>query len=318
MAANIDKYDTSFVLSQDYFNKLKISVLPIDMLTLLNELGIFVSSLSEYRCFNPTSRLEIKDARCYYDIDSKTYLILYNDKNTAYRINFSLAHEFAHIALGHLNNELTELSRGGLSDPLYFKMEGEANVFAGNFLAPPILINEKLKGQPFSVPRLQPIFALSEPALNDYRKPDYLLWINRSRMDIELQILNRCGDSLYPHTCSRCNVVFYGEEASYCPICAYEKFTNYRKGDKAMRYEEGIDVDDTGKALCCPVCDNTEISSGYYCQICGTNLVNECTVCDDFDAPRKHVQNGNARYCTWCGSPTTFYKRGFLKDWQEV
>jgi hypothetical protein len=78
-----------------------------------------------------------------------------------------------------------------------------------------------------------------------------------------------------------------------------------------MRYAK-ITFNDKGKASVCPICnnENTDIE-GDYCQICGAFLRNECT-----NDNCKCELPGDSRYCSLCGSESTFYKDGLLKDWR--
>lgn len=88
-----------------------------------------------------------------------------------------------------------------------------------------------------------------------------------------------------------------------------------------MKYRT-IDLNENGKAIVCPHCENEELTQGDYCKICGCDLINRCS-----DTPNQKSKNlivrgcgstlqGNARYCSKCGNESTFYQRGWLKDWR--
>jgi len=83
----------------------------------------------------------------------------------------------------------------------------------------------------------------------------------------------------------------------------------------------GIAVDQQGKALICPRCQNEELYySGEFCKICGTNVVNKCAnLYNDRGfleiAGCDSILDGNARYCTRCGNPSSFLENGHLKEW---
>jgi predicted RNA-binding Zn-ribbon protein involved in translation (DUF1610 family) len=88
----------------------------------------------------------------------------------------------------------------------------------------------------------------------------------------------------------------------------------------------GLEVDESGKAMECPECGNTEISDGDYCKICGTMIVNRCgqVAYDPYgqnpkpipcEASIQHSLPGNARFCPYCGNETSFLKNGLLKKW---
>lgn len=86
---------------------------------------------------------------------------------------------------------------------------------------------------------------------------------------------------------------------------------------------KSIRVDEYGKAVVCPNCDNEELSLGDYCMICGNDIINRCA--ETPNAQRPHVRSkscgatlpGNARYCPKCGNESTYYQRGWLRDWRS-
>ncbi|MFW5437081.1 hypothetical protein [Paenibacillus apiarius] len=90
-----------------------------------------------------------------------------------------------------------------------------------------------------------------------------------------------------------------------------------------MKYD-GYTVDENGRALRCPRCENEEITDGTYCKICGTHTVNRCTnrYFDNMDGEEvincSAIAEGNARYCVHCGHETTFYKNKLLNDWKTA
>ena len=78
-----------------------------------------------------------------------------------------------------------------------------------------------------------------------------------------------------------------------------------------MKYNDGYEVDEQGRALQCPQCENEEnLSDGEYCMICGQILINRCS-----DDECGRIAQGNARYCTQCGAQTTFFQTHRLDDW---
>lgn len=88
-----------------------------------------------------------------------------------------------------------------------------------------------------------------------------------------------------------------------------------------MVYPE-LKLDENGRAKICPNCGNEEmLENTEYCKICGKNLINRCTNISGYDTydgrvePCGKITSGNARYCEYCGQPTTFYQQNFLKDW---
>lgn len=75
-----------------------------------------------------------------------------------------------------------------------------------------------------------------------------------------------------------------------------------------------IELDGHSKAKVCPVCGNDDVMGGDYCQVCGKHIRNYCVndQCQGADGLQ-----GNARFCPYCGSETTFFKNGILNAWNE-
>lgn len=82
-------------------------------------------------------------------------------------------------------------------------------------------------------------------------------------------------------------------------------------------------LNEYGKAIVCPHCENEELTLGDYCKICGNEIINRCA-----DTPNSKARNvtlkgcgsilqGNARYCSKCGNESSFYQKGWLKDWKS-
>lgn len=345
MASNLLRYSRAFHCSQEILFHAGIDRFPIDIMSVIKNVNpeIIVSSLSEYmskRHLLPKPLqidLDIKDARCYYAPNYDVKLIIYNDAQPYRRIRFSLAHELAHIVMGHLNDERTELSRGGLPDPIYYAMEGEANVFSGNFLAPPILVHEYAKEKITDAWSIANLFELSLEAVRDYRIPDYDLWLRTEPQKNEKNILARCIPRLHPHTCGKCGGTHYGKSIQYCIYCGKKyRLDNVPLdwdsviSDSSLEWRDNVQyrefpTDDEGRLRECLECENEVFAdSGIYCHICGKPIKNTC--CHDYDhdgvaySCAKAMQNGipsNARYCPYCGEPTAFYRADVLQSWEE-
>jgi rRNA maturation endonuclease Nob1 len=129
--------------------------------------------------------------------------------------------------------------------------------------------------------------------------------------------------------CNTCHCDFSHDSAFFCPICGGQQIHNYYlylKGVKSLKYAEDHKVDENGKAIICPRCQNEDINpNGEYCHICGVYLIN---ICEDSDRTSNTGYNykqsscgtiarGNARFCIKCGNPTTFYTNGLLRDWES-
>ncbi len=330
MAASMQKYFRAFRMSQRVLNILNVKVFPINIKALIESCGILICTELDYKEFRYKTNdkrpyIKIKDGRAYYDPNRNVYLIVYNENiRNRHRINFTLAHEFAHIVLGHLTDERTELDRGGLPDYAYNRFEGEANAFAGNFLAPPIIIQEKLNRNPFDPETIARAFDLSLQAVRNYRVEDYKSWLKTQLIEDEITLIERYRTDKPASHCKQCSSEFYNKDWMYCPICGNDRLfiggiNNY------MKYT-GIKTDEDGYAKECPRCENEEhFPGGDYCIICGTEIINRCSLAKDdgtYDrfAPTCNYEAslpGNARYCPYCGSETTYFRSGHLKAWDQ-
>lgn len=86
---------------------------------------------------------------------------------------------------------------------------------------------------------------------------------------------------------------------------------------------KAIMLNENGKALVCPHCENEELTPGNYCKICGSDIINRCADMQDPEVEGlsikgcKSMLQGNARYCPKCGNESTFFQKGWLKDWRS-
>ncbi|MDL2234232.1 hypothetical protein LJC63_11740 [Ruminococcaceae bacterium OttesenSCG-928-L11] len=89
-----------------------------------------------------------------------------------------------------------------------------------------------------------------------------------------------------------------------------------------MLYQK-IKLNEDGKAVVCPHCDNEEPTPGEYCMICGNEIINRCAdmagegTGGAVSKGCRTLLPGNARYCYKCGNESTFYQKGWLKDWRS-
>lgn len=335
MSANIKKYRKAFEASQIVLDFTKVDEFPIDFYDFFakrKRAPILVSSLKDYNTWlqkvNPikATPLFIYDAKCVYYPNRNTYLIIYNENRQKTRIRFSFAHELGHIMLGHLDDERTEISRGGVDDRTYYIMEGEANTFAGNFLAPPILIQDWLENSLFNATSVADRFNISPSASKDYRAEDYKYWKTTHPSARERSILKRCREGLHRRKCTACQSLSSIKNARYCPICGSNSISicNSERGVTEVKYSS-VKTDKTGHVLECPNCRNEEFpENSEYCMICGKVTVNRCTFAIQDDVPYEMGQcqhteplPGNARYCPYCGSEATFLRYEILKPWGQ-
>lgn len=320
----------AFQKSQEILLENTITDFPLDIIRLIKKKHILLTTVDEYiefRKYTHETRpyITINDGRSFYDVKRNVYMIVYNSHKKQQRIRFTLAHELGHILLGHLDNELTEIDRGGISNELYQKFEDEADTFAGNLLAPPILIYEKIKtNKQFVVESVCKHFALSYNAVKYFRQEDFFEWIKTPPTATEKIILYNYRNRIHPLHCNFCNTQIFGKNFEFCPMCGKKLFKE--RYDSSMTYSR-IELDEHMKAQVCPKCQNEEIlSEGEYCHICGSILVNKCqqeifdgdfgsTVAPCCDASERLP--GSARYCPYCGSETTFLQQGILKPWDN-
>ena len=240
------------------------------------------------------------DARTKYIIELDFYFMQINkDKVKRYswkfsrdrRLNFTIAHELAHIFLDHL------VIPEDLKTPEQLIIEEEeANEFAGRLLMPADLL---LKSNFVSHAKVAKHFNVSEQSL--WKRLNHL-----KRLDLlSSPIFNVC------EICSNRNI---SPGANYCPVCG-EWINEKERGVMPMIYDDGYILNKiNGKAKNCPNCDNEEMGdSGSWCRICSNIVVNKCT--SQFC---KTIAYGNSRYCEICGEKTTFFEAGYLLDWQEA
>ena len=330
MSASLSKYRSAFYLSQESFDLLQLNTFPIDPFQIFKmKRGepVFAITVQQYNSTHTQNPLSIKDAKCFY-YPGKAYLIIYNSGMPKNRIRFSLIHELAHIILGHLNNEHTEICRGeDVHSRLYCIMEGEANTFTGNFLAPPILIREKLSGSDFNSSMVSSFFGLSDAAAANYRRKDYQEWLSTVPAPYEQNILERCRVRLFPKRCIICGSIAYGKNSNFCSICgnALVDVIFNEEMFNPMVYS-CIQQDQDGRPIICPRCGNENpLPVGDFCIICGAPIYNRCADTEKtsetgyqyLSSPCEagNILPGNARYCPYCGNETTYFQAGILEPW---
>ncbi|KIV57537.1 hypothetical protein TS65_09985 [Aneurinibacillus migulanus] len=267
---------------------------------------------------------------CYYKKSEHKYLILYNDTiDNAGRIRWTIAHELGHFILRH--NEITDktiIARNSLSKHEYDAFEKEANCFARTLLAPPKVITALGK---IDIPLLSDLCLISIEAASNV-----LNFINRGfemgrRHVAKSWAMDLFKDFILEHRygmkCLECNYYFVLKTVKFCPVCGTEDLTK-EKGSNTMIYSQ-VELNELHTAIQCPRCGNENIL-GDYCQICGSYLVNMCTgfseegVGEPYQGHWHELDNGcgellsgDARFCTKCGSTSTFYELGILKNWKD-
>lgn len=266
---------------------------------------------------------ESEEGCCYYQKKNHKYLILYND-NIANpgRRRWTIAHEIGHYVLKH--NELTNktiLSRSSLSNDEYKTFEKEADCFARSLLAPSSILFALRK---FNAQDISKWFDLSMLAavnvLKFFNKGVSLGRRHNPNDPLVKKFENYIFNINNARRCHRCKHNFISAVSNYCPVCGSKKITNKRV-ETNMKYD-GYELDEYGRAIKCPRCQNEEITGGNYCKICGVDVINRCNnIGMDWNgnpvAICNEIAEGNARYCISCGHKTTFFENGLLIPWDE-
>ncbi|MBC1651276.1 ImmA/IrrE family metallo-endopeptidase [Listeria booriae] len=333
----------------------KLTDLPINLKKLIASCeDLTLMSYKRFGKINHLSRDEViayaqsEDGCLWYSKSDKQYVLLYNQSvlNVGRR-RFTIAHELGHYFLKH--NEMTDrslLSRTQLSKLEHEVFEQEANYFAKRLLVPIPLVDLYLDQLPaISKDLIINVFDVSYTVSNYVIKDLH----NRNRNGIRrtphvmcLYFKNFVFSDTHYFTCPQCNHINY-KPYDYCPICGIIEKQSHTveldyfesryiftwKWGRDMIYNK-IPLDEAGKALRCPKCENEEL--GQFedsCPVCNTYLINTCTGVKDsgyYDADLYgeyliadgcgKTLSGNARYCS-CGALSTFYHQDVLRPWEE-
>lgn len=261
-----------------------------------------------------------KDGYTDYDNSSNLYTIYYNDldisimKSNRYRWN--IAHELGHMILEHAkNDENTRLFRRRLSESVYTKYEDEADIFASYLLVP---YSELYLYKVSKSSQIETFCKISSIA-SEVRMRYYNQWFHNGKFkdSYDFKVLTIFDNFL---ECTTCKYTYPTYEKmfrkfKYCPICGQKSRFNYvfkKVRTKIMKYKS-VELNSLEKPHECPICHNEETEiEGDYCQICGTILINRCSNCSG-SVPLPP----NARYCPYCGSPSTYLQTGILLPWDK-
>jgi len=122
---------------------------PVDIKNLI----FFTSQYGEF----PISEIKEIDydgfnAGLFFLKNKKSWVILYNKKNSPTRINFSLAHEFGHYLMhtSKVQEFKCNISETEFLNPKYKALEMEADAFASALLIPDLDFLEFIKGKKLS------------------------------------------------------------------------------------------------------------------------------------------------------------------------
>ncbi|OLN21432.1 hypothetical protein BTO30_15055 [Domibacillus antri] len=268
---------------------------------------------------------------CFHWKQQDIYLVLYNEKveNQA-RIRWTIAHELGHYMLKHnLKSQRSILGRGGVPDKEYDMYEKEANCFARNFLAPPVVITNLPHWDTYLIGELCNIsFEASTHTFEFYKngKKIGVRYSLGSKIGLRFkQFVFKVSNKKY---CKNCNVSFVSETARFCECCGSDQLTRtlfLNQGDDIeMIYPVVYSADESGKVNICPRCLNEEMHpAGDFCPQCGLEVVNRC---DDISYYSNHapvfnceaVLSPNQRHCHVCGCQSTFLRNGVLEPWEKI
>lgn len=297
----IPKYRCDYItLRLNWFIQLlglKNSDWPLDCTNLLKKICDSRLVPLQYGFFELSNKY---DAFTEYKPEFNVYLMLLNKNKVNYpfehshdrRLNFTLAHELAHIALGHLL-----IPRGTKTEEEKELEEIEADEFAGKLLMPESLI---FSCNFYSLDAAAEYFKVSKSAL--WKRLN-----NMKRLDV---IHSRKISS-----CPECGNTHFSPFAEYCGICGHAISEN-QKGIRREYYPEEIHLDNYKRVIECPVC-KSKTFHGDKCSRCGTYIFNYCTSHLSEDAACENANLGNSRFCEMCGKPTYFFKKGLLKPWHD-
>lgn len=348
---NID-YKTLKNNAYDFLNIYSNGRLPIDLIHIINQLDNL--HLMKYTTFAKIRHLKLEnvyellqsdDGALWYQTNTDTYILLYNDTiKSKERIRFTIAHELGHYVLKH--NELTNktiLSRYNLADKEYDRFEMEANFFAKHLLVPfPILENYCYFFEEMNVPFIMKEFLVSRDVatfiIGDLKRKQKLN-IPRDRHYLEENFTTYIVSSQSTKICKSCHskIDIYSHYCHVCSIKQYKHLTtldayleNKNREKERMKYFK-YDFGESGIPPKCPQCENEELNSGKYYNICGVYIQNICignyednfdswgnqlSITDFLNDGCKKILAGNSRYCPDCGGKSSYFFQGLLKTWQ--
>lgn len=310
------RYDYVACKSSEFIAEENITYFPISPYEFIKRhkwaLNTYSTLAKQMNCTIDDISAAFRTDEAYTIFNGNNYSIAYNDTKYADRIWFTLMHEVGHIYLNHFENfEKTIIRRNEMSKNEYKVLENEANAFARNVLAPAPII-EQLPEK--SKENICSFFHMSNDAAKtrlDLLHSD-MYWNNYTK--VTFKIISRFLDYFNNKHCNICNSTSTAK-SNFCPICGSHSLL---WGNGKMKYPVKIKVNEKSKALRCPICDNEEISpEGAYCHICGSELVNHCANIDEFGNGCGALASGNARYCIYCGSETTFSLSKLLIPWDK-
>ncbi|MEG0857806.1 MAG: ImmA/IrrE family metallo-endopeptidase [Terrisporobacter sp.] len=243
------------------------------------------------------------------------FIVFYNDLiKSEQRQVWTLAHEFAHIVIGHLDFGKSKLFRNELSNNEYSWMEKEADFFASQLLANDLILKELKVKNSYELSKLCNISnEASKNRFNSFNNINNNVILSKH----DIIVINQFKDFINKKVCPKCGFEHIGDKINFCPICCTFDI-EFERIYPVMIYNDAYELDEKSKALKCPVCNNEEIpKNGEYCNICGIYLINKCSKSEhDINGNPYYecgeLAYGNSRFCTACGTETTFFKNKLL------
>lgn len=277
---------------------LKYTDWPIDCVKLMEKLKAHQLIPFDYTYEDLSEK---QDACIKYFSEYNLYLILINKNKSTYpfqsskdrRLNFTLAHELAHICLDHLliPDSIKSKEDKALEDI-------EADEFAGRLLLPEKLL---YSCNYYSFSSAADYFMVSKTAL--WKRLNNL---KRLKLMLPKPI----------STCPLCGNTHFSVFSEYCGICG-RPIRDGLNGIRKTSYPSEIKLDIYKSVTECPLCKFKHFN-GDKCARCGTYIFNFCS---DYlthgEEGCSYANLGSSRFCEICGKPTYFYKRGFLSSWED-
>lgn len=314
----------------EVINNMKFKELPIDLEQIVNarkDLKMFTYTFfcefTGWTMEEVIRRANSESGCCFYYDEIDKYIILYNDtiQNPGH-IRWTIAHELGHYFLEH--SKITRRSsfmRNALAENEYRVFESEANCFARSLLAPPAVLLELKPASPHYISEICHISFKASTHIYNFLLRGLKNGISYPSIKLFKNFIRK---KLHSYICNDCSHTFIKEEPNFCTFCGG---TNFEKGDYEPMLYRSIELTESHHAKVCPTCSNENIT-GDYCQICGIYLLNRCTGYEPGQTEYNYsnsrifwhsdnngcgeLLSGDARFCSHCGSTSTFYEEGIL------
>lgn len=243
---------------------------------------------------------KIEASTTAHPLKSGVYVTIYDETIYQQRIRFTLAHEIGHIILDHFS-----------SNKEWHAFESEAHFFAAELLAPLPILEELPIQNEYDIMN---ICDLSYEAAKN-RLIDLQLWKSLSD-EISNQLLP--NEDLFE---------LFKDFLEPVAICQFNGQIKAPGVVQMSQKHHFVQIDENGRFSLCPRCGNDDISEeATYCKMCGFYLFNKCIndsayndsmVNFDYGQYCGAINDGDARYCEHCGSPTILTRAGLVTTWEE-